>query len=272
MSRSWPIPTTCCGGADPKHIDVPELLRVLDFTPVPVAELRPTVRTLGAERIYLTPAAEFRLSQVELDGTGLRRSQSISFDMPGPQMLAVLGGTIEVRTAAGDSATVPAGSALWLAAGDPDVVVRAASSRATFCRVLVPVSPARRGGGRTGAGGTGVGYALARGAAWTGARCAPCAVGRFRRATAAVDDRPFIVDGHNGDHGSAGVVSTLKVWVAPILPDKHRRGRCVAGLADSSANSHSWKIVTRVSPEVERVRRRPPPAPAVRGGCSPVPD
>ena len=128
------------GGLSPKHIDVPELLRGLDFTPVPVAELRPTVRTLGAERIYLTPAAEFRLSQVELDGTGLRRSQSISFDMPGPQMLAVLGGTIEVRTAAGDSATVPAGSALWLAAGDPDVVVRAASSRATFCRVLVPVS------------------------------------------------------------------------------------------------------------------------------------
>lgn len=129
------------GGLTPKHIDVPELLRVLDFTPIPVAGLHPTVRTLGAERIYLTPAAEFRLSQVELDGTGLRLSQSISFDMPGPQMLAVLGGTIEVRAATGESVAIPAGAALWLADGDPDVVVRAASSRATFCRVLVPVSP-----------------------------------------------------------------------------------------------------------------------------------
>ncbi|MBD0023145.1 mannose-6-phosphate isomerase, class I [Gordonia sp. (in: high G+C Gram-positive bacteria)] len=128
------------GGLTPKHIDVPELLRVLDFTPTSDDELLPTVRTLGAERIYLTPAAEFRLSRIELDGTGLLLSQSISFDMPGPQMLAVLGGTIEVRAATGDTVSVAAGSALWLADGDPDVVVRASSSRATFVRVLVPVS------------------------------------------------------------------------------------------------------------------------------------
>ena len=59
------------GGLTPKHIDVPELLRVLDFAPVHPADLSPKVSVLGAERIY-DSGAGFRLSQVELDGTGLR--------------------------------------------------------------------------------------------------------------------------------------------------------------------------------------------------------
>ncbi len=126
------------GGLTPKHIDVPELLRVLDFTPVDVATLTPAIRTVGAERIYLTPAPEFRLSRVELDGTGLRDPSSICFDMPGPQILAVLGGAIEVRPAGGRSVTVPAGQAIWIGDDEPDVVVHAGSSRAVFVRALVP--------------------------------------------------------------------------------------------------------------------------------------
>lgn len=126
------------GGLTPKHIDVPELLRVLDFRPVDVTDLTPAVRTVGAERIYLTPAPEFRLSRIELDGTGMRHAASICFDMPGPQILAVLSGTIEVRAAGGEVLTVPAGRAVWLADDDPDVVVHADSSRAVVYRALVP--------------------------------------------------------------------------------------------------------------------------------------
>ncbi|MDL9935652.1 mannose-6-phosphate isomerase, class I [Gordonia sp. ABSL1-1] len=128
------------GGLTPKHIDVPELLRVLDFSPVRTADLTPPVRTLGAERIYLTPAPEFRLSRVELDGTGLTGSSSISFDIPGPQILSVLSGTIEVRPPVGEPMTVTAGQAAWIADEDPDVVIRAASTRAVFFRALVPVA------------------------------------------------------------------------------------------------------------------------------------
>lgn len=127
------------GGLTPKHIDVPELLRVLDFTPVGQADLSPAIRTVNAERIYLTPASEFRLSRVELDGTGLHHASSISFDMPGPQILAVLRGTIEVRPAGGAPIAVHAGQALWIADEDPDVIVRAAAAKATFFRALVPV-------------------------------------------------------------------------------------------------------------------------------------
>ncbi|MFT3661589.1 MAG: mannose-6-phosphate isomerase, class I [Gordonia sp. (in: high G+C Gram-positive bacteria)] len=127
------------GGLTPKHIDVPELLRVLDFTPVSRAALMPAVEALGAERIYLTPAPEFRLSRVELDGTGLQRASSISFDMPGPQILTVVRGRIEVFAPGGESRTVECGDAVWLADSDPDVIVRAASSQAVFFRARVPL-------------------------------------------------------------------------------------------------------------------------------------
>ncbi|GED98322.1 mannose-6-phosphate isomerase, class I [Gordonia crocea] len=126
------------GGLTPKHIDVPELLRVLDFTPVSQAELSPAVSVLGAERIYTTPAPEFRLSRVELDGTGMHHPSTISFDMPGPQILAVTAGRIDVR-GGGETITAASGQAVWLADADPDVIVAAASSKATFYRARVPL-------------------------------------------------------------------------------------------------------------------------------------
>ncbi|WAC56112.1 mannose-6-phosphate isomerase, class I [Gordonia sp. SL306] len=129
------------GGLTPKHIDVPELLRVLDFTPADVAEITAPIRTVGAERVYLTPAPEFRLSRVELDGTGLRYASSVCFDMPGPQILAVLHGSIDVRPMGGEATTIPAGRAIWIGDAEPDVVVHAGSSRAVFFRALVPAGP-----------------------------------------------------------------------------------------------------------------------------------
>lgn len=54
------------GGLTPKHVDVPELLRVLDFDASPPA-LVPTTRD-GRELRYLTPAPEFALSRLELGG------------------------------------------------------------------------------------------------------------------------------------------------------------------------------------------------------------
>ncbi|MFW0792592.1 mannose-6-phosphate isomerase, class I [Gordonia sp. CPCC 205515] len=127
------------GGLTPKHIDVPELLRVLDFTPADPADLTPPIRTVGDERIYLTPAPEFRLSRVELEGTGLHHASSICFDMPGPQILAVLHGTVEARSKGDEPIAIHAGQALWITDDEPDVIVRAASSRAVFYRALVPV-------------------------------------------------------------------------------------------------------------------------------------
>jgi mannose-6-phosphate isomerase len=57
------------GGLTPKYIDVPELLRVLDFSPIQVEPLLP--EPLGAERVYVTPIRDFRLSYFELENESL---------------------------------------------------------------------------------------------------------------------------------------------------------------------------------------------------------
>ena len=58
------------GGLTPKHVDVHELLKVLDFRSGPVAIVEPEL-TEG-EQVYLTPAPEFRLSRFVLDGRSVQ--------------------------------------------------------------------------------------------------------------------------------------------------------------------------------------------------------
>jgi mannose-6-phosphate isomerase len=55
------------GGLTSKHIDIPELLRVVRFDADEV-RLVPTETRVKAETAYITPAAEFALSVIHLDG------------------------------------------------------------------------------------------------------------------------------------------------------------------------------------------------------------
>ena len=55
------------GGLTPKHIDIPELLGIVNFTSTPVLKQRPPADD-NFERIYETPAAEFQLSEIALNG------------------------------------------------------------------------------------------------------------------------------------------------------------------------------------------------------------
>jgi mannose-6-phosphate isomerase len=77
------------GGLTPKHVDVPELLTVLDFKAGPV-ELTP-IDQLGAETRYIAPAREFSLSRFDLDGTVEVGSVS------GPEIVVVTRGLVNVR-------------------------------------------------------------------------------------------------------------------------------------------------------------------------------
>ncbi|GAA1006765.1 mannose-6-phosphate isomerase, class I [Nocardiopsis tropica] len=124
------------GGLTPKHVDVPELLRVLDFAPCDPSELAPGTSTVGTEVVFGTPPPEFRLSRARLDGTALKRAASVELDARGPQLLVVTAGTVTVRSA-GRPIDIPAGSGLWMAASDPGVVVTAHSPAAEFFRTLV---------------------------------------------------------------------------------------------------------------------------------------
>jgi mannose-6-phosphate isomerase len=62
------------GGCTVKHVDVPELLRTLVFTPQTVQILRPLPAGDGESR-YATPAPEFSLSVLEL-GAGMYHAEA----------------------------------------------------------------------------------------------------------------------------------------------------------------------------------------------------
>ncbi|GAA4473194.1 mannose-6-phosphate isomerase, class I [Rhodococcus olei] len=107
------------GGLTPKHVDVPELLRVLDFEP-----LTGPARTASAAGpgdpvyVYATPAPEFALSRIELTpgcpDAELRR--------PGPRILLCTAGSVTLRC--GDEHLVlERGQSAWIAAVDPAVTV-----------------------------------------------------------------------------------------------------------------------------------------------------
>ena len=54
------------GGLTPKHVDVPELLKIVNFSPEPVRKVKPHPGGLPGEKIYATPAKEFQLSVISV--------------------------------------------------------------------------------------------------------------------------------------------------------------------------------------------------------------
>jgi mannose-6-phosphate isomerase len=107
------------GGLTAKHIDVPELLRVLDFSygalPVQRGE-----RVGPHETAYQTPAEEFQLTRLEwLEG----ESGPILLRSSCPQILLCTRGSAELRSRNGGRVRVCRGGSVWVAAADSDVTV-----------------------------------------------------------------------------------------------------------------------------------------------------
>ncbi|WP_330330751.1 mannose-6-phosphate isomerase, class I [Streptomyces sp. NBC_00536] len=94
-------------GLTPKHVDVPELLKIVRFEPGDPGVLRPEDDGDG-EEVYATPIDEFRLSRFVLAPGGAPRT------LPGtaPQILLCTAGAPragELTLAPGESVFVPAG-------------------------------------------------------------------------------------------------------------------------------------------------------------------
>jgi mannose-6-phosphate isomerase len=105
------------GGLTPKHVDVPELLRVLDFTPASEATLRPTTNEDGMETVYETPAPEFSVSVLGIDGDLLGHEVDAPSRHDGPQILLCAEGSAVVH-AKSNVVTMDRGAAAWVAADD----------------------------------------------------------------------------------------------------------------------------------------------------------
>ncbi|MEU1401987.1 mannose-6-phosphate isomerase, class I [Streptomyces sp. NPDC005728] len=94
-------------GLTPKHVDVPELLRVVRFEARDAGVLRPEASPDG-EEVYETPIDEFRLSRYALPEGGA--DHDLTLDTP--QILLCTAGTVragEHELAPGQSVFVPAG-------------------------------------------------------------------------------------------------------------------------------------------------------------------
>ncbi|MET7715016.1 mannose-6-phosphate isomerase, class I [Streptomyces sp. NPDC005407] len=94
-------------GLTPKHVDVPELLRIVRFEASDPGVLRPEASPSG-EEVYDTPIDEFRLSRYVLAPDAAPRDLTA----PTPQILLCTAGSVtagDLTLARGESAFVPAG-------------------------------------------------------------------------------------------------------------------------------------------------------------------
>ncbi|HEY8702981.1 MAG TPA: mannose-6-phosphate isomerase, class I [Arthrobacter sp.] len=105
------------GGLTPKFIDVPELLRTIEFKPVGVPMLLPRISDLGQE-LYQPPFREFQLQRIELrpDGGPVPLAQN------GAAVVIVVEGALYLDSPKGDLQLSRGGSA-FLPASDAPVLV-----------------------------------------------------------------------------------------------------------------------------------------------------
>ncbi|MBV8932647.1 MAG: mannose-6-phosphate isomerase, class I [Kutzneria sp.] len=106
-------------GLTPKHVDVPELLRVLDFSfgTMPVRtgdEIAPHLF------VYPTPAPEFELSRL---CWAAGSTEPVRIDHEGPQVLICTRGSVLLCGANGTRLSLGKGASAWLSAADPAVSV-----------------------------------------------------------------------------------------------------------------------------------------------------
>lgn len=80
-------------GLTAKHIDIEELIGIVNFNPAPAKPVH-ALPLNACESIYPTPAAEFRLSRIDLSGTGTYDIQNSA----GIELYLCTQGSVAVRT------------------------------------------------------------------------------------------------------------------------------------------------------------------------------
>jgi mannose-6-phosphate isomerase len=105
------------GGLTPKHVDVPELLRILDFHSVSEASLHPEMRRDGPELIYDAPTDEFAVSRLRIEGGNLGHEIDAAVRHEGPQVVLCTNGAVLLH-AKSSSLTLERGQAAWVPADD----------------------------------------------------------------------------------------------------------------------------------------------------------
>jgi mannose-6-phosphate isomerase len=105
-------------GLTPKHVDVPELLRNVDYVAAPPIRVAPEVFH-GATKVFYAPVDDFELSVTDLDDTG-------EHPLPGrgPRILLCLEGEVHIATSDDGTLTLGRGQAAFVPAADGRLSVR----------------------------------------------------------------------------------------------------------------------------------------------------
>ncbi len=111
-------------GLTPKHVDVPELLRILDFRCGPPPMVRPRVD--GPRAVYSAPSEHFRLVRLDVGPD----DAPVELGIDGPRIVLVVRGDARLRAATGRSVALAQGRAVWAPADDGVVTVEAGPGRA----------------------------------------------------------------------------------------------------------------------------------------------
>lgn len=102
------------GGLTGKHVDVPELLRVVDVTDGPPPLMTP--KQVGPGQVaYRPPVPDFRLDTFEL------AAEPVDIGVSGPRILLTVEGTATL-TAGPRTLSLPRGTSAWVPAGMPATV------------------------------------------------------------------------------------------------------------------------------------------------------
>jgi mannose-6-phosphate isomerase len=119
------------GGLTPKHIDVPELMRVLDFSPH-----RPEIQGPGEPAppwyVYAAPCGEFSLSVIN------SRDEEQPFPGAGPAILAISRGTARL-SAGGKTMFLSPGESVFIPARNPGELLSYSGAFTAYAAAL-PVS------------------------------------------------------------------------------------------------------------------------------------
>ena len=112
------------GGLTPKHVDVPELLGVLDFTPVPVPYLEAERPAPGVE-VYRPDVPDFVLTVVTLDGS----ASEVTVALASEAIILSVSGSVDLVGADG-TATIARGDSVW--SSTPEASLRLTGSGKVF--------------------------------------------------------------------------------------------------------------------------------------------
>ncbi|WFR84861.1 mannose-6-phosphate isomerase, class I [Arthrobacter sp. Y-9] len=103
------------GGLTPKHIDVPELLATVDFTPLPEVPRTPRQETLLGQEIFTPPFREFALQRIELRDA----AEHLAIRQDGGTVLLVVRGALRLDSPQGELILQRGESAFIPASEDP---------------------------------------------------------------------------------------------------------------------------------------------------------